>query len=129
MCAIGHGVDHLCRDVALWTWLSEANTPHPDWYTSVLWKQLVGRSVLNTSAMGDALVLATIDTHFWCGNSGSDVVLAWTNPGVDTVEIGVPSQLDTAACTYVVLVWVPGVLLLMRYVCHYGHLRAAGNMC
>ncbi len=67
-------------------------TPNPDWYTTVLFKQLMGTQVLNTTAAGDPSTLADVDVQFWCGSSGG-VVLAWLNTGSDDVQAELPASL------------------------------------
>jgi hypothetical protein len=67
-------------------------TPNPDWYTTVLFKQLVGPRILNTTVGGDADALAEVDAHFWCGNGGG-VVLAWLNAGAGDVQASLPASL------------------------------------
>jgi len=87
-----------------WTNGSTAlNKPHPDWYTTILWKQLVGTTVLTTSSSGPAVTLNTIDTQFWCGKGDGEVVLAWTNPGADVIDVTLPSAVAGAECSQYML--------------------------
>jgi len=54
--------------------------PHPDWYTMVLFKQLVGLMPLgNVSLSGDAGEIADIDPHVWCGSKDGTVVFVYSN--------------------------------------------------
>ncbi len=69
--------------------------PNPDWYTTVLFKQLVGPRILNTSVAGNATTLDSVDAHFWCGNNGG-VVLAWLNTGSVDVQASLPESLVRA---------------------------------
>ena len=68
------------------TSLTDTNTPHPDWYTTVLWKQLVGVTVLATNVSGPAPATSAVDVQAWCGRNGG-IVIAWTNPSNDTVQL------------------------------------------
>lgn len=55
-------------------------TPHPDWYTAILWRQLVGDAVLAVSVDAAPEVNATLGLHAWCaaGVPGG-VVVAYIN--------------------------------------------------
>lgn len=68
-------------------------TPHPDWFTAVLWRQLVGSRVLAvTTSTTPTSVNSTLAVHAWCAAvsapapSGA-VVLPYINLGSDAVEI------------------------------------------
>jgi heparanase 1 len=76
-----------------------ALTPHPDYYTALLWRQLVGRRVLNTSLAGaDDYAFGSI----WCAASGApygaggSVVLAWTNSAPEALRVALPPVLASA---------------------------------
>ena len=83
-----------------WTNGSTLLTPHPDWYTSVLFKQLIANTLLNTTVTGDAAALAQVSVHAWCSGAAwwddESMVLSWTNPtGADvTLDVVIP---DTPA--------------------------------
>jgi len=54
--------------------------PHPDWYTMVLFKQLVGFMPLgNVSLSGTKAEIDDIDPHVWCGSKKGTVVLIYSN--------------------------------------------------
>jgi len=54
--------------------------PHPDWYTMVLFKQLVGLMPLgNVTLAGDAGEIADVDPHVWCGSKKGTVIFVYTN--------------------------------------------------
>jgi hypothetical protein len=54
--------------------------PHPDWFTLILFKQLVGRMPLgNVSLEGDAAEIDDIDPHVWCGSKKGTVVFVYSN--------------------------------------------------
>jgi len=54
--------------------------PHPDWFTMVLFKQLVGFMPLgNVTLSGDATEIADIDPHVWCGSKKGTVVFVYSN--------------------------------------------------
>ena len=87
---------------------AELLTPHPDYYTSILWRQLVGRVVLDTTTTGDATLRAAFDGSFWCASARSpygvgSVVLAWTNSGTQPITLTLPADLAAVASTRFVL--------------------------
>jgi len=49
-----------------WTHGSAELRPHPDWYSTVLWKQLMGNTVLNFKVGGDADIQSMVTIHAWC---------------------------------------------------------------
>jgi len=54
--------------------------PHPDWFTLVLFKQLVGSMPLgNVSLSGDQGEIDDIDPHVWCGRNKGSVILLYSN--------------------------------------------------
>jgi len=54
--------------------------PHPDWFTMVLFKQLVGLMPLgNVSLSGDGGEIADIEPHVWCGSKKGSVVFVYSN--------------------------------------------------
>jgi len=71
--------------------------PHPDWYSTVLWKQLMGNSVLNFKWGGDADASSNTTIHAWCtskkfnqykpGSVTISYVVGWGEP----VTLAVPS--------------------------------------
>lgn len=81
-------------------------TPHPDYWVAILWKQLVGQSVLASSSAVAAtstwnseppLDSSTLDIHVWCAaSSGSNVVVTWFNMGSEPVTLTLPPGLPTA---------------------------------
>jgi len=55
-------------------------SPHPDWFTTVLFKQLVGLMPLgNVSLSGDAGEINDLDPHVWCGSKKGSVVFIYSN--------------------------------------------------
>jgi len=57
-----------------------ALNPHPDWYTLVLFKQLVGFMPLGSvSLSGDKGEINDLDPHVWCGSKKGTVVLVYSN--------------------------------------------------
>ena len=74
-------------------------TPHPDYYTTLLFKQLVGTKVLATTASGDATAEAGFAGQFWCARAAGSVVLAWANLGQADVALTLPAALAAAART------------------------------
>jgi len=54
--------------------------PHPDWFTLVLFKQLVGLMPLgNVTLSGDGGEIGDIDPHVWCGTKKGSVVFVYSN--------------------------------------------------
>jgi len=49
-----------------WTHGSADMRPHPDWFSTVLWKQLMGNTVLNFKWAGDPLAQTNVTIHAWC---------------------------------------------------------------
>ena len=112
-----NGMDRLHRqDVAGWSftggmshyqlagpagWVSGAAAlmPHPDWFTSVLHKQLTSAGVL-AAALAAPAAAANVSVYAWCGSSGAEglggVTLVFTNPSAGDVALdlspsGVPA--------------------------------------
>lgn len=88
----------------------DALTPHADYYTTILWRQLVGRRVLNTTTGG-------ADDHFfasaWCAGArapygaGGSVVVAFANAAPAPAVAALPSALAGAATTTFLLTATP----------------------
>lgn len=75
----------------------ELLTPHPDYFTTVLWKQIMGSRILSTQVSGDSTAKAAFNGHFWCSKASGGVVLAWSNSGQDDIALTLPASLATAA--------------------------------
>ena len=77
-------------------WSSGPISPHPDYFTALLWKQLVGTLVLQSKLVGgDPTVDATVDAHVWCGTGGAPVV-TYFNANVAAVALALPSGVPAA---------------------------------
>jgi hypothetical protein len=64
--------------------------PHPDWFATVLHKQLVGNAVLAATLGASPSVNASVAVHAWCtaeasGAPSGAVTLSYVNMGPDTV--------------------------------------------
>jgi hypothetical protein len=83
---------------------SAALTPHPDWYSSVLFKTLVGSVILNGSVTAvpgtDPNLLQAVTLHTWCSGTpasyNNSIVISYTNPTGSDVNLtlgvlGIPS--------------------------------------
>ena len=68
-------------------------TPHPDYYTAVLWRQLVGSRVLSVDMTTTAAVNETFAVHAWCAtkqaSAAGAVVLVYINMAEEAVELSV----------------------------------------
>lgn len=88
--------------------------PHPDWYSAVLHKQLIGRHILTTSVSGPAST-NDVGLYVWCGATGPEgpggIVVVFTNPTgsdvvIDLTASGIPNAprqewvLTSAAADY-----------------------------
>lgn len=87
-----------------WTNGSTLLTPHPDFYTTILFKQLIGRQVLHTSASGEARVLQNVSATAWCSGpkapyGAGSVVLVWLNLSPSDVTFTLPASLATLPST------------------------------
>ena len=76
-----------------WTNGSLALRPHPDWYTSVLFKQLVGNGQIMGSVTGDTGEVAATTIHAWCQGApwwySFSLVLTFVNPTGADVNVTV----------------------------------------
>lgn len=67
-------------------------TPHPDWYATVLHKQLVGTVVLSATLGASPNVNASVAIHAWCTASAAiapsgSITFSFVNMGPDTVAL------------------------------------------
>lgn len=80
-------------------WSNGPISPHPDYFTALLWKQLVGTAVLASAlASGDPSVSATVDAHVWCGTGGHPVV-TYFNANPAAVELQLPAGVPASPRT------------------------------
>jgi len=78
--------------------------PHPDWYTLVLFKQLVGRMPLgNVTLGGNAAETGDVDAHVWCGRDKGTVVLIYINGHASDVVLSSVSGLSLTSRTEYIL--------------------------
>jgi len=84
-----------------WTNGSALLRPHPDWYITVLWKQLMGNTVLNFTWTGDSQAVPETTIHAFCTSSNDSVaagsvtiayVVGWQN----CITLSVPSLTSMA---------------------------------
>jgi len=78
-----------------WTKGSAELTPHPDWYSTVLWKQLMGNTVLNFKVGGDANIETMVTIHAWCtppkfAKAGS-VTISYVVGSANSYTLNVPT--------------------------------------
>jgi hypothetical protein len=77
-----------------WVNGSAALRPHPSWFTTILWKQLMGPTILNASTAGAAA--ADLSVFASCAAAAARaprgaVAVAFVNGGVADVELALPS--------------------------------------
>jgi hypothetical protein len=88
-------------------WVNSTNgvlQPHPDWYTMVLWKQLVGHMPLgNVTLGGTAAEYDDVDAHVWCGAKKGTVVVIFINGHTSDVHLTSITGLNLAGRTEYIL--------------------------
>ena len=107
---------------------------HPDFFTSLLWKRLMGRRVIESSLGAAALMDSGgngdsgdgVRVYASCADgSDSTVVLAWLNPGAIPVTVALPAELATAERMGWFMRIPPGAvnsssksgLFMLKYIC------------
>ena len=74
-------------------------TPHPDWFTAVLWRQFVGSTVLSVSTATTPKVNSTLAVHAWCSNKmaapAGSVTLVYINVASTPVSLALGGGLAT----------------------------------
>jgi len=69
--------------------------PHPDWFTLVLFKQLVGFMPLGAVTLsGTAAEIANIDPHVWCGSKKGTVVFVYSSAHASDIHLTSVSGLN-----------------------------------
>ena len=80
-------------------WSSGPISPHPDYFTALLWKQLVGTAVFESTLAGsDPSVDASVDAHVWCG-ADARAVVTFFNTNRGGVELQLPTSVPAAPRT------------------------------
>lgn len=90
-----------------WVNGSAALTPHPDWFTTMLAKQLLGTTILNTttSSTTNATLPDGMDVWAWCASeraaspAAGAVTLAWANWQGSDVTFSLPAAFGTGKRT------------------------------
>jgi hypothetical protein len=87
-------------------------TPHPDYYLTILWRQLMGRQILSTTASGPGAQLEAVEAHAWCAAARAPygagaAVLAWTNQGASDVPLQLPALFSAGKATLFTLTATP----------------------
>jgi hypothetical protein len=81
-----------------------ALNPHPDWFTMVLFKQLVGLMPLgNVSLSGTQAEINDIDPHVWCGSKKGTVVFVYSNAHSSDIHLTSVSGLSLTPRTEYIL--------------------------
>jgi hypothetical protein len=77
---------------------SELLTPHADYYSSILWRMLIGRSLLSTTVEGDT---SAFEGHIWCSSARfpGSLVLSWVNLAQEDAVLALPASLSSLART------------------------------
>jgi hypothetical protein len=65
--------------------------PHPDYFTALLFKQIVGRHVLHVSS-SEPSDSPSWDARVWCSREGSLPVLSYINPSTVSVTVALKSS-------------------------------------
>jgi len=70
-------------------------SPHPDWFTTVLHKQLAGNAILDSKFTAETAINATVAVHVWCAASGANapagsVTLSYLNLYTSEVQLLLP---------------------------------------
>lgn len=91
-----------------WTVGSRLLRPNPDYFTTILWKQLVGRRALATTAHGAPGDVAKFEANAWCASARSpygaqSVVLAYAVFSATDVALALPPDLAAASSTQFIL--------------------------
>jgi len=74
--------------------------PHPDWFTMVLWKQLVGLMPLgNVTLAGDAGQIADVDPHVWCGREKGTVIFSYSSASATEIKVTAVNNLSLSGRT------------------------------
>ena len=79
-------------------------TPHPDWFLSVLFKQVVGTAVLSSVLSGGADT-STVAAHAFCASTrmaAGSVTIAWLNYGASDVSFSLNGVTGDGGIEYVV---------------------------
>lgn len=80
-------------------------TPHPDYFTTLLWRQLVGATPLPSTLAAGPSVNASLGLHAWCANDANaaalgypagSVAVAYINVGADDVALGLGGGLPAS---------------------------------
>ena len=85
-----------------WVVGSDLLTPHPDYFTTILWRQVVGDAVLSAHVTGDAALRADVELGVWCAAETSpfglgNVVMPFVNTRDAAVTVALPAALSGAA--------------------------------
>jgi len=80
-------------------------TPHPDWYATVLHKQLAGNAVLASRLTSSSAVNQSVAVHVWCAAAASKapsgaVTLSYVNMGATDVQLTVPTGTSSPRVEY-----------------------------
>lgn len=76
-------------------WVTSASdglpTPHPDYFTTLLWRQVVGAASLSVTVGAPPAVNASVGVHAWCAGPSSGapsraVVLTFINTGAEPIQ-------------------------------------------
>ena len=93
-----------------WVVGSELLTPHPDYWTTLLWRQVVGTRVLaSTTSGGDDALRQGVTLSLWCAAEQTSpfgagtVVMPYAVMGTSPVAVSVPASLLGAATVRFVL--------------------------
>ena len=89
-------------------WTTGPITPHPDWFIAILFRQLMGNTVLARNVTSSSP--STTRVYAWCGRAvKGTVVLSYVNTGTEALVISVTGLAVTPHTEY--FITAPGAAM------------------
>ena len=84
-----------------WVVGSTLLTAHPDYFTTILWQQIVGNAVLTAHVTGSSAARAGVELGIWCSAAAAPfgagrIVMPFANTLSETVIVALPAALSAA---------------------------------